>query len=76
MILQQLKQYIEENGPVSRTQLARQFHMSEDGVDAMLGVWINKGVLSRTVDTNATNHIMRIRYNIQKPDSLSLNVIM
>jgi putative ferrous iron transport protein C len=76
MILQQLKSYIEENGSVSRTQLAKHFHMSEDGVDAMLSVWLNKGVVSRTVDTNAANHILRVRYRVHQSDTLSMNVIM
>lgn len=76
MILQQLKAYIEQQGSVSRRQLAQQFRMSEDGVDAMLGVWLNKGVISRTVDTNAADHVMRVRYRVHQPDSLSLNVIM
>lgn len=76
MILQQLRDYIEEHGSVTRRELAKQFRLSEDGVDAMLGVWLNKGIISRTVDTNASDHVMRVRYRVHQPDSLSLNVIM
>ena len=53
MILQALKSYIAEQGCVSQKALAKKFAMSEDGVDAMLQVWIRKGVISRLVDTNS-----------------------
>ncbi|MGF1682614.1 FeoC-like transcriptional regulator [Photobacterium makurazakiensis] len=43
MILQQLKQYIEQHHRVSRKTLAIHFGLSEDGVEAMLDVWIRKG---------------------------------
>ncbi|MHA2937748.1 FeoC-like transcriptional regulator [Vibrio sp. RC27] len=76
MILQELRSYIEQRGSVTRLQLAKQFKMSEDGVDAMLSVWLKKGVISRTVDTNSDGYVMRVRYRIHQPDSLSLNVIM
>lgn len=55
MILNELKRYIEENGIVSRSAIAKKFSLSEDGVDAMLAVWIKKGVLSRTIDTVVVN---------------------
>lgn len=76
MILEQLRGYIAEHGSVSRRQLATQFKLSEDGVDAMLSVWLKKGVVSRTVDTNASDHVMRVRYRVHQSDSLALNVIM
>ncbi|MGX9417278.1 FeoC-like transcriptional regulator [Vibrio sp. WJH972] len=76
MILQELRSYIEQHGSVTRLQLAKQFKMSEDGVDAMLSVWLKKGVISRTVDTNLDGYVMRVRYRVHQPDSLSLNVIM
>ncbi|WP_297481357.1 FeoC-like transcriptional regulator [uncultured Photobacterium sp.] len=47
MILQKLKQYITDNGRVSRKQLSLHFGMSEDGVDAMLAVWIRKGTIGK-----------------------------
>ncbi|OBU14904.1 ferrous iron transport protein C [Photobacterium aquimaris] len=47
MILQQLKQYIADHGRVSRNQLAIHFGMSEDGVDAMLAVWVKKGAIGK-----------------------------
>ncbi|KLV09160.1 ferrous iron transport protein C [Photobacterium aquae] len=47
MILQQLKQYLEQHGRASRQSIARHFGMSEDGVEAMLDVWIRKGKVGR-----------------------------
>ena len=47
MILQQLKQYIEQQGRISRSSLAHHFGMSEDGVEAMLDIWIRKGKIGR-----------------------------
>lgn len=47
MILQELKQYITDNGRVSRKQLSLHFGMSEDGVDAMLAVWVRKGTIGK-----------------------------
>lgn len=47
MILQQLKQYIAQHGRASRKQLAIHFGMSEDGVDAMLAVWVRKGTIGK-----------------------------
>ncbi|KGY12937.1 iron transporter FeoC [Vibrio tubiashii] len=76
MILSQLKQCIEQNSNISRRELAKQFAMSEDGVDAMLSVWIRKGKISRLVDTNEANHVTRIRYAVVKADALALNVTM
>ncbi|RJX73830.1 iron transporter FeoC [Vibrio sinensis] len=76
MILTELKQYIETHGVSSRAELAKKFHMSEDGVDAMLSVWIKKGKLSRLVDTNKAQVVTRVRYAETKKDSLSLTVTM
>ncbi|QSA19811.1 iron transporter FeoC, partial [Vibrio furnissii] len=53
MILTELKQAIAAQGGISRKELAKRFALSEDGVDAMLAVWIKKGVISRFIDTNA-----------------------
>ena len=44
MILQELRSYIEQRGSVTRLQLAKQFKMSEDGVDAMLSVWLKRAL--------------------------------
>lgn len=76
MILTELHQYIETNNGASRKELATKFGMGEDGVDAMLNVWIQKGKVSRTVDTNPHGHITRIRYAVNTLDGLSLNVMM
>ncbi|WP_162062637.1 FeoC-like transcriptional regulator [Vibrio taketomensis] len=76
MILIELKAYIEAQGSASRTELAKKFALSEDGVDAMLAVWIKKGVLSRMIDTNKADKITRVRYSVNQADSLSLTVTM
>ncbi|OAN18486.1 ferrous iron transport protein C [Photobacterium jeanii] len=47
MILQQLKNYIEQHGRTRRRDLANHFGMSEDGVDAMLAVWVQKGKIGK-----------------------------
>ena len=47
MILTQLKEYIVKHGRPSRSVLAKHFSISEDGVDAMLDVWLRRGMLSR-----------------------------
>ncbi|WP_139685494.1 FeoC-like transcriptional regulator [Vibrio tasmaniensis] len=76
MILTELHQYIDNEGVAARSELASKFGISEDGIDAMLGVWVKKGKISRLVDTNKHGHTTRIRYTISKQDGLSLNVMM
>ncbi|KGK13696.1 FeoC-like transcriptional regulator [Vibrio navarrensis] len=76
MILDELYQYIAAQGMVSRRDLAKHFGMSDDGVDAMLNVWIKKGKISRLVDTNQANHITRVRYTVTQKEGLSLTVTM
>lgn len=43
MILRELGDYLAAQQKVSRRDLARHFHTSEDAVEAMLGVWMRKG---------------------------------
>ncbi|MGY0616251.1 FeoC-like transcriptional regulator [Vibrio sp. FJH11] len=76
MILKELYQYIADKGSVSQSDLAKQFGMSEDGADAMLSVWINKGRITRLVDTNTAHHVTRVRYAVTRHDGLSLTVMM
>lgn len=76
MILSQLKAHIEDNPGVSRQDLAKQFALSEDGVDAMLAVWIRKGKLSRTEDCDKKGQVVRIRYHVNQAGGLSLSVKM
>lgn len=76
MILSDLKNYILAQGTASRTELAKQFRLSEDGVDAMLNVWVNKGQISRLIDTNKAQKVTRVRYSTIKSDELSLTVTM
>lgn len=76
MILIELKQAIEQQGSITRKELAKRFLISEDGVDAMLAIWIKKGAISRLIDTNAAQYVTRVRYVINKQDSLSVTVTM
>ena len=76
MILTELVEYITKKRTISRAQLAQRFAMSEDGVDAMLEVWIKKGKISRTVDTNKQGETIRVRYNRNADMSLSITTTM
>ena len=76
MILHALKSHIVDQGCVSQKDLAKKFAISEDGIDAMLQVWIRKGVISRLVDTNSSKKITRVRYSVIGASGLSLTVTM
>lgn len=76
MILSELKHYIEHNPGASRHDLAKKFALSEDGVDAMLAVWIRKGTISRMLDTNKSQQVTRVRYSLNRTDALSVTVRM
>ncbi|OLQ85952.1 iron transporter FeoC [Vibrio ponticus] len=76
MILAELKQYIDAQGSASRQELAKQFALSEDGIDAMLSVWVKKGVISRMIDTNKADKVTRVRYSANQANALSLTVTM
>jgi putative ferrous iron transport protein C len=76
MILNELKQHIEQEGQVTQKELAKKFALSEDGVDAMLAVWIKKGVISRMIDTNKAQKITRVRYATTRSDGLALTAMM
>ena len=47
MILRELGDYLAVQRKVSRRDLARHFHTSEDAVEAMLGVWMRKGHVAK-----------------------------
>ncbi|WP_067043631.1 FeoC-like transcriptional regulator [Moritella sp. JT01] len=49
MILTRLKDHLVVNGKTNRTELAKTFGISEDGIDAMLALWIAKGKISTTI---------------------------
>ncbi|MFB9134854.1 FeoC-like transcriptional regulator [Vibrio sp. AK197] len=76
MILSELKQYILEHHGASSKQLAKRFGLSEDGVDAMLSVWIRKGQISKMVDTNRDQRVTNVRYVVNPSHGLSLTVTM
>lgn len=49
MILTRLKDHLVANGKTSRAELAKKFAISEDGIDAMLALWIAKGKISTAI---------------------------
>ncbi|EOW0283029.1 TPA: FeoC-like transcriptional regulator [Vibrio cholerae] len=76
MILNELKAAIESKNGATRQELARRFALSEDGIDAMLAVWIKKGVLSRQQYINAEDEVVRVRYVMNQAGALAVNVTM
>ncbi|MGL4192709.1 MAG: FeoC-like transcriptional regulator [Vibrio sp.] len=76
MILNELKAAIEQQHGITRQQLAQRFALSEDGVEAMLAVWIKKGVLSRQQYTNAQDAVVRVRYVLNRRCDLAVSVTM
>jgi putative ferrous iron transport protein C len=75
VILSQLMTFIFERGSASRSELAKAFALSEDGVDAMLEIWVRKGRLSRLVDLNKQANIRQVRYRAVKDDAIQMTVI-
>ncbi len=75
MILNQLKNYIVAKQSASRKELAQKFALSEDGVDAMLEIWVKKGQLSRMVDLNKQQNIRQVRYKVVKETDIQITVI-
>ncbi|QIA62840.1 iron transporter FeoC [Vibrio astriarenae] len=76
MIVSQLYEYICQQGTMSQAQLAQHFGVSADGIDAMLDIWIQKGKLSRLLDTNPITKKQSVRYAVTKDDGLSVTVTM
>ncbi len=75
MILNELKNYIFEKQSASRKELAQKFALSEDGVDAMLEVWLKKGQLSRMMDLDKQQNIIQVRYRAVKGIDIQMMVI-
>ena len=79
MILHQLKQYITDNGRVSRKQLSLHFGMSEDGVDAMLAVWVRKGTIGKELvgcdSTQCCQTAKDVWYRCLAANELSITVM-
>lgn len=79
MILQQLKQYIEQQGRSSRKSLASHFGMSEDGVEAMLDVWVRKGTVGKELvgcdSDNCCQPAKEVWYRCLNDNELSITVM-
>lgn len=74
MILAELKKYIFSKGSATRVELAKEFALSEDGVDAMLEMWVKKGMLTRMVDLDANKRVKRVRYRAVNKDDIQLTI--
>lgn len=75
MILTELRSYISKQGSAARKELAKHFSLSEDGVDAMLEVWVQRGKLSRMVDLDKAGSVRQVRYRTVASNDIQLNVI-
>ncbi|QUJ68382.1 ferrous iron transport protein C [Photobacterium sp. GJ3] len=80
MILHQLRAQVEQSGRISRHQLARQFGLSEDGVDAMMALWLRKGVIGQERGGCRSGDCClpsgEVWYRLLKPDELPVTVIL
>ncbi|NLS11568.1 iron transporter FeoC [Vibrio sp. SM6] len=76
MILDALLTEISQQNGVTRAELAKLFALSEDGIDAMLAVWIKRGKISRMVDTNRNQEVVRVRYYQVISGSISLSATL
>ncbi|WP_407330851.1 FeoC-like transcriptional regulator [Enterovibrio sp. 27052020O] len=73
MILTELRDYVIDNPQCSQTELASNFGLSEDGIDAMLSVWIKKGQIKTTI-SDSHNGVVR-RYQWVSDKEIGLTVI-
>ncbi len=62
MILDQLKAYIEEQGCVELSALAKRYSLSEDGVDLMLEPWIKRGKITRKLSKNKLGEVIKVEF--------------
>lgn len=77
MILTRLKEHLVVNGKTSRAELAKKFAISEDGIDAMLALWIGKGKVSKTVTERSKIARLdrQVYYRWNDKNELSVTVI-
>ncbi|MGF1739681.1 FeoC-like transcriptional regulator [Vibrio profundum] len=76
MILAQLQSYIKKHGTASRSELAKQFALSEDGVEAMMHIWVKRGQVTRLVDTSKSERVIGVRYCTGNASSIPLTVML
>ncbi|MGL6316249.1 FeoC-like transcriptional regulator [Vibrio sp. WXL103] len=74
MILDQLLDHLIQFGPSTQSHLAQNFALSEDGVDAMMAVWIGKGRVTRTITQSFSERAPLVKYSLVQPGSLSMTV--
>lgn len=76
MIVSELRGYIERQGSASRIELAKQFSLSEDGVEAMMQIWVKRGKVTRLVDMSKTQCVIGVRYRANSAESIPLTVTL
>jgi putative ferrous iron transport protein C len=75
LILAELKAFIFEQGSSTRKEMAKKFALSEDGIDAMLALWVNKGQLSRIVDLDKSGEVRQVRYRAVQENDIQMTII-
>ncbi|MCM0147376.1 ferrous iron transport protein C [Photobacterium galatheae] len=79
MILHQLREQVERSGRISRRQLAHRFGLSEDGVDAMMALWVKKGLIGQEREgcgsVTCCQSSGEVWYRILKANELPVTVI-
>ncbi len=60
MILLKLRDFIISHPYCTKAQLMKVFSLSEDGIDAMLSIWVKKGKIQINVQSNADEN--KIQY--------------
>ena len=75
MIVSELKEYIQQHNGASRKELATHFALSEDGVDAMLEIWIRKGQLSKSIALDKGKGVKEVRYRWNRENDIPLTII-
>ncbi|MGF1766108.1 FeoC-like transcriptional regulator [Enterovibrio makurazakiensis] len=73
MILDDLRDYISANPQCTLSELAKHFSLSEDGIDAMLNVWVKKGLLKTTISQSSRGVERRYQWVINQ--ELGITVI-
>ncbi|MDG3085897.1 FeoC-like transcriptional regulator [Vibrio hannami] len=76
MIVSDLKAYIEQHEGASRSTLAKHFALSEDGVEAMLEIWVKKGKLTRQFKKDKYGNTVEVMYRIVKPQDIPLDIVL
>ncbi|RXJ74750.1 hypothetical protein CS022_00510 [Veronia nyctiphanis] len=70
MILFDLLKFVELNSGITKKDLADHFEVSEDGIDAMILIWMQKGLLKTVRSRNG-----EMKYFHLKNNEISVNIL-